>query len=124
GGQGPVWVLVGALTVMSFGFTPVASLTTDLIVTSAPPERAGAAAAISETAFELGAALGIALLGSLGAAIYRARLVLPPDLDASALGAVGGTRGGAVGAAPPRPALTAAPLPGARHALPAPLLAA
>ena len=43
----------------------------DLIVGSAPPERAGAASAVSETGNELGNALGIALLGSIGVAVYR-----------------------------------------------------
>jgi DHA2 family multidrug resistance protein-like MFS transporter len=43
----------------------------DLIITSVPPERAGAAAGISETAYELGMAFGIALLGSIIAAVYR-----------------------------------------------------
>lgn len=116
GVHGPVIVLVGAMTVMSFGFTPVASLTTDIIVTSAPPERAGAAAALSETAFELGAALGIALLGSLGAAIYRARLVLPANADAAALQPAAGTLGGVVAAAEESPALASTLLPIARQA--------
>jgi DHA2 family multidrug resistance protein-like MFS transporter len=47
------------------------TLSTDLGVGAAPPERAGAAAGISETGAELGGALGIALLGSIGAAVYR-----------------------------------------------------
>ena len=66
----PVQIVIG-LTIFSFGFTPVASLTTDLIVTAVPPEKAGSAAALSETAFELGGALGIAMLGALGAMLYR-----------------------------------------------------
>jgi DHA2 family multidrug resistance protein-like MFS transporter len=37
---------------------------TQIVLGAAPPERAGSAAAISETAFELGGVLGIALLGS------------------------------------------------------------
>ena len=106
--DGPLLLVVGALTVFSFGFTPVASLTTDLVVTAAPPERAGAAAALSEMAFELGGALGIALLGSLGAAIYRARMVpLPEGLDAAAAAAAGATLGGAVAAAAEAPQFAA-----------------
>jgi DHA2 family multidrug resistance protein-like MFS transporter len=49
----------------------VFTLTADLIVSTAPPERAGAAAGISEMSAELGGALGIALLGSVVTAIYR-----------------------------------------------------
>ncbi len=42
-----------------------------MIVTSAPAERAGAASAISETGTELGGAVGIAIIGSIGTAVYR-----------------------------------------------------
>jgi DHA2 family multidrug resistance protein-like MFS transporter len=42
-----------------------------MIVGSAPPERAGVAAALSETGSELGGALGIAIIGSVGTALYR-----------------------------------------------------
>ena len=53
---------------------PVFTLATDVVVGSAPPERAGSAAAISETGSEFGGALGIALLGSLGTAVYRGEM--------------------------------------------------
>ncbi|MET0413927.1 MAG: MFS transporter [Polyangiaceae bacterium] len=66
--------LVIAVLMYSLALAPVFTLGTDLIVGSAPPERAGAAAAMSETASELGGALGIATLGSIGTAIYRAAL--------------------------------------------------
>jgi MFS transporter, DHA2 family, multidrug resistance protein len=54
----------------SLGTAPMFTLTNDLIIGSAPPERAGAAAGISETAAELGGAAGIAVFGSMGVAIY------------------------------------------------------
>jgi DHA2 family multidrug resistance protein-like MFS transporter len=115
--SGPVWLLVAGQLLASLGFTPVASLTTDVIVTSAPPQRAGAAAALSETGFELGAALGIALLGSLGAAVYRARMVeLPAELQDAAAESAGATLGGAVAAAHDAPALADAFLPAALQA--------
>ncbi len=60
-----------AMSVIFTGIAVTMTLTTDLIVSSAPPERAGAASAISETAAELGLALGVAVLGSVGAGIYR-----------------------------------------------------
>lgn len=115
--RGPILLLVAGKVLASLGFTPVASLTTDVIVTSAPPERAGAAAALSETAFELGAALGIALLGSLGAAIYRARMVdTPPGLDPVAAESASATLGGAVAAAHDAPELAGSLLPAAQQA--------
>ncbi len=49
----------------------IAALGTDLVVGSAPAEKAGSASAISETVQELGVSLGIAVLGSLATAIYR-----------------------------------------------------
>ncbi len=69
-----VEAIVIASTLYSLGMSPVFTLSTDLIIGAAPPERAGAAAAISETGSELGGALGIAVLGSIGTAIYRASL--------------------------------------------------
>jgi DHA2 family multidrug resistance protein-like MFS transporter len=63
--------LVAGLTMFALGLAPVVALGTDMIVGAAPPEAAGAAAAISETSSELGGSLGIAILGSVGTAIYR-----------------------------------------------------
>ena len=67
---GLLWFATGTV-LMSLGFSPVVTLATDLIIGTAPAERAGAAAAISETSAELGGALGIALFGSIGVAVYR-----------------------------------------------------
>jgi DHA2 family multidrug resistance protein-like MFS transporter len=64
-------VVVGTV-VVALGLGPVATLATDLVVGIAPPERAGAASAVSETGSELGGALGIAILGSIATAVYRA----------------------------------------------------
>ncbi len=63
-------ILVAGTVLQSIGLAPVFTLTNDLIMSCAPPERAGAAAGISETASELGGALGIALLGALATAVY------------------------------------------------------
>jgi MFS transporter, DHA2 family, multidrug resistance protein len=59
---------------MALGFVPVILTTTNLIVSSAPPERAGSASAISETSAEFGGALGIAVLGSIATFIYRSTM--------------------------------------------------
>ncbi len=98
--------LVVASVVISLGLSPVFGLTTELIVGSAPPERAGAASGISETGAELGGALGIALLGSVGLAIYRGGLepILLTDLPPEAATAARDTLGGAVGVASTLPA--------------------
>ncbi len=112
-------LLVAASVVISIGLAPVFGLTTELIVGTAPPERAGAASGISETAAELGGALGIALLGSIGVAIYRGAVgaELPPGVPAAAAETARDTLGGAVAVAAELPAeLGAAVLSVAREA--------
>lgn len=83
------------------GISPVVILATDLIVGSAPVERAGAASAISETSSELGGALGIAIFGSIGTAIYRLAMwdAVPDGLPPEGLEAARSTVGGAVAVA-------------------------
>jgi DHA2 family multidrug resistance protein-like MFS transporter len=87
--------------VVALGLAPVFTLATDLVIGSAPPERAGGAAAISETSSELGGALGIAVLGSLGAAVYRAKMAdaLPASVAPDVAEAARSTLAGAVAAA-------------------------
>jgi MFS transporter, DHA2 family, multidrug resistance protein len=99
-------ILAGASLLVSLGLAPVFTATTDLIVSSAPPERAGAASGISETGAELGGALGIAILGSIGAAVYRGQLTdtLPAGIPPEAAAAARDTLGGAVGVAAQLPA--------------------
>jgi DHA2 family multidrug resistance protein-like MFS transporter len=106
GGSADLAILVTASFVVSLGLAPVFTATTDLIVGSAPPERAGAASGISETGSELGGALGIAILGSIGVAIYRSRLAdsLPAGIPSQAQVVARDTLGGAVGVAQQLPA--------------------
>jgi MFS transporter, DHA2 family, multidrug resistance protein len=63
-------ILVAGMVLQSIGLAPVFTLTNDLVMSSAPPERAGAASGISESASELGGALGIALFGALATAMF------------------------------------------------------
>src|SRR5688572_21565367 len=101
GGSDGLPVVVAGSVVISLGLGPVLSLTTELIVGSAPPERAGAASGISETGAELGGALGISILGSIGIAIYRNDVAngLPTGVPAEAATIARDTLGGAVGVA-------------------------
>jgi len=90
-------VVIGwSIISLGFGFTFTTS--TDLVVGSAPPERAGAASAITETGAELGGALGIAVLGSLGMALYRGQVTatLPPGVPPDAVAAAQDTLGSVV----------------------------
>ncbi|MCU0758840.1 MAG: MFS transporter [Steroidobacteraceae bacterium] len=91
-------ILVASTVLMSLAMAPVFTVGNEIIITAAPPERAGAASAISETAAEFSGALGIAVLGSLGIALYRnvLRDALPAGLDASASAQALATLGGAL----------------------------
>ncbi|MET3493385.1 MFS transporter [Variovorax boronicumulans] len=97
--QGGLAWLVASAVISSLGLAPVFTLATDLVVGSAPPERAGVASAISETSSEFGGALGIAILGSIGAAIYRSTMAdaVPAGLAGAAeVEAARSTLGGAL----------------------------
>ena len=79
-------LLVTCTVIFSLGLSAVFTLANDFILSASPPEKAGAASAISETSSEFGGALGIAILGSIGTTIYRAAFKpsvtnsLPPDM--------------------------------------------
>jgi DHA2 family multidrug resistance protein-like MFS transporter len=90
--------LVSGLVIMSLGLAPVFTIGNEMIITAAPPERAGAASAISETSSEFSGALGIAVFGSIGTMLYRATLstAIPDGLPAEAAAAALATLGGAV----------------------------
>ncbi|HZA97976.1 MAG TPA: MFS transporter [Gemmatimonadales bacterium] len=118
--RGPALTLlvIGSI-IYSLGISPVVILATDLIVGSAPVERAGAASAISETSSELGGALGIAVLGSIGAAVYRGAMAgaVPAGVPGVAAEAAQSTLGGAVAEAGKLPGGVGAELVGtARNA--------
>ena len=89
-------LLVAAYVMMGFGVNVAITLTTDTIMGVAPPERAGAASGISETAAELGGALGIALLGSVSTAYYRGAMgagipsMIPTGVAIDARATIGG----------------------------------
>lgn len=90
--------LVAASVILFLGIAPPITLATDLIVGAAPPQRAGSASAISETSAELGGALGIAVLGSIGVAVYRSVVAdtIPAGVPARIAGVARGTLGGAL----------------------------
>ena len=101
GSESGLLPLTTASVLMSMGFGMIVTLVVEMIMASAPPERAGAASALSETSQELGGALGLAVLGSLGTAIYRSAVTdrLPDGLTGSGRGHAQDTLGGAVATA-------------------------
>ncbi|MGR8011817.1 MFS transporter [Streptomyces hypolithicus] len=108
--DGGLAVIVVGGSIMTSGVGMVVLLATDVVVATAPPERAGSASAMSETSNEFGGAIGIAMLGSIALTVYRREVedVIPAQLPAEAGGAIRGTLQAAVEVAKtlPEPAAT------------------
>jgi len=89
-------ILVAGTVIMSLGLAPVFTIGNEMIITAAPPQRAGAASAIAETASEFCGALGIAVFGIIGTVIYRQTLAdsmsaaAPADAGNTAMATLGG----------------------------------
>jgi DHA2 family multidrug resistance protein-like MFS transporter len=98
--------LITGMIATASGVAPVVVLGTNLVISSAPPEKAGAAASMSETSNQLGIALGVAALGSLGTMVYRLHLLprLPEGLPGTVLSAAKENITGALTAAGSLPA--------------------
>ncbi|ODQ83911.1 hypothetical protein BFG51_01265 [Dietzia alimentaria] len=91
-----LFTLLSALFGIGVGLAE--TLTNDVILTAAPSDRAGAAAAISETGYEFGGAMGTAVLGTAGMAVYSSRVVETatlPGMDADSANAASQTLAGA-----------------------------
>lgn len=89
-------VLISGMVLLGIGVAAVVTLATDLVLAAAPAEKAGAAAAISETGADLGGSLGVAVFGSIGIAAYRALIVAPAGLDPRDVESARDTLGGAL----------------------------
>jgi DHA2 family multidrug resistance protein-like MFS transporter len=96
GGPNAAFIVAFGWMLWALGGSAAATLTTAEVIGAAPPERAGSVSAVAQAGGELGGALGIALLGSLGTAIYRGAVnaALPagisPELAATARDTLGG----------------------------------
>jgi len=110
GAGAPVVVFVVAFAFVGLGVGAAETISNDLIIAAVPANRAGAASAVSETAYEVGAVLGTAVLGSMLTAIYRGALVVPAGVPAEAGEAARETLGGAVAVSDGLPESLAGPL--------------
>ncbi|MCO6391365.1 MFS transporter [Aliihoeflea aestuarii] len=81
-GAPAIWI--APLAAMGFGIGAAMTAASSAIMLSAPAERAGMAASVEEVSYELGGALGIALLGSLLSILYTRALVIPDGIEISA----------------------------------------
>jgi len=93
-------LLLAALVVLCLGVGAAETISNDLILGAAPADKSGAAAAISETGYEVGSLLGTAILGSILTASYQGNLRLPAGVaelaPATATSQAGETLAGAV----------------------------
>ncbi|MEV0221505.1 MFS transporter [Streptomyces sp. NPDC050704] len=70
-GTDSMWLVLGGAAVIASGLVIVMSQVMDLALSTVPVEKAGTASSVLETGSEFGGALGMALLGSIGTAVYR-----------------------------------------------------
>ncbi len=94
--DGSVPGIMVAFAVLGAGVGTAETISNDLILTAAPPAKAGAASAISETAYEVGSVLGTAVLGSILAASYRMNVAVPAGVSAAGQDTASQTLGGAI----------------------------
>lgn len=94
-------LLLTGMAVLTFGIGAASTLNSDIVLTAAAPEKAGAASALSETGAELGGAVGIAILGTIGSTVYRHRMddAIPAQTPAEIADPARETIGGAVAVA-------------------------
>lgn len=94
-------IVIVVFAAMSLFGVPVAALGNNLVVGSAPPEKAGSAGSMAQMANELGGTLGFALLGTIGTAVYRGRIAgtVPSEVPAEAAAAARDSLPGASAAA-------------------------
>ncbi|MBE7325833.1 MFS transporter [Nocardioides sp. Y6] len=96
GSEGSLVALLVGFVILSAGVGLAETISNDLALTAVPPEKAGAASAVSETAYEVGAVLGVAVLGSLLNLAYRTGVEVPSQLPADQTALAGETLAGAV----------------------------
>ncbi|MEU6679457.1 MFS transporter [Streptomyces sp. NPDC046925] len=87
-GTDALWTVLASAALLACGAVIIGSQLTDLALGSAPAEKAGAASSLLETGQEFGGALGMALLGSIGNAVYRGEI--PDTAPAEARETLGG----------------------------------
>lgn len=117
GGDADLWVFALGFAALGAGVGAAETLSNDIIVAAVPPAKAGAASAVSETAYELGAVLGTSVLGGVLAATYARNLTIPSGVPAEQAAAAGETLAGALTVADALPATVGEQLAeSARHA--------
>lgn len=87
------WLLTTGFVLLGFGLQTTLFAAYESMLSEAPPEQAGGAAAIGETSYQLGAGMGIALLGSVMNAAYAPALSSLSGVPGSASSAAANSLG-------------------------------
>lgn len=117
GSAGELAALLAGFMLLSAGVGMAETISNDLALSAVPPEKAGAASAVSETAYEVGAVLGTAVLGTLLNLAFRSGLEVPAGVPADLAAQAHDTLGGAYAVAEQLPTdLAEALLASAAHA--------
>ncbi|MFF4622922.1 MFS transporter [Nonomuraea jabiensis] len=105
-------LLFSGLFLLGWGIGSVQALASTMVVATAPPEKAGSASGLFESSTEFGQALGAAILGSIGVAVYRGTLAaqLPPGVPPEDAAVAHETLGGALSVAAELPQAVGAAL--------------
>jgi EmrB/QacA subfamily drug resistance transporter len=93
----PIWVLGVIFFIQGAGMGSVMPSATEAVMSVVPRERAGSGSALTNTARQLGGALGVAVLGSIVAQVYRSQLtphaaLLPAAARSAASGSINATQ--------------------------------
>jgi EmrB/QacA subfamily drug resistance transporter len=93
----PIWVLGVIFFVQGAGMGAVMPSATEAVMSVVPRERAGSGSALTNTARQVAGALGVAVLGSILAQVYRSQLsphlaVLAPAARNAASGSITATQ--------------------------------
>ena len=103
GANTDAWVTLLGFAILGLGLGPAWAACTDLIISSAPVERAGSASSLSETAYEVGAVSGTAIVGGIVTALYQRLFVMPAGIEDATAAAARETLGAASHLAPLTP---------------------
>ncbi|MFE0515368.1 MFS transporter [Streptomyces sp. NPDC058964] len=93
GGDDNAGLLLAGFVLLGFGLETTLFGAYESMLSEAPSDQAGGAAAIGETSYQLGAGIGIALLGSVMNAAYAPGLASVPGVPASASASAGHSLG-------------------------------
>ncbi|HEX6358882.1 MFS transporter [Actinophytocola sp.] len=101
---GGVLIVMIGLTVVMIGASPIGPVANQVVMMNVPPEKAGAVGGLVSTGGELGAAFGVAVLGSVATAVYQGNVTVPAGLPADVTASASEGITGAVAAAANLPA--------------------